>query len=81
MFSLDASTTSAILIGSASLLGWLYTQATSRAKAMRKELRWRRRNDGLRDRYIFRLEQGYNSLDRSLPEKPPGLIELEEEPW
>lgn len=73
--SLDAGTLSAIFIGAASLVGWLVTQAQARSRANRAELRWRRRQDGLKDRYVARLEYALNTRDIELPEKPEGLEE------
>lgn len=80
-WSLDPATVSTVLVTAASLLGWLYTQSTSRSKALREELRWRRKRDSLRDRYIYRLEEGYNKIDKPLPDKPDGLAELDDAQW
>lgn len=77
--SLDAGTISAIFIGAASLVGWLVTQAQARSRANRRELRWRRRQDGLKDRYVARLEYALNTRDIELPEKPEGLDEDDSE--
>lgn len=81
MGDLDTGTISALLIGAASLVGWLVTQTQARSRAQRSELRWRRKRGLLQDRYIYRLEQGYAELDRPLPEKPEGLENEEGDEW
>lgn len=80
--SLDAGTLSAIFVGAASLIGWLVTQAQARSRANRAELRWRRRQDGLKTRYVARLEYALDTRDIALPDKPEGLEEDDgEDTW
>lgn len=78
---MDAGTLSALLIGAASLVGWMVTQAQARSRTQRTELRARRKRDLLRDRYVYRLEQTLTKSDLALPEKPDGLEAMEGEEW
>lgn len=78
---MDPATISAILIGAASLIGWMVTQTQARNKAQRAELRGRRKHSLLADQYMYRLEHKLSERDIPLPPKPDGL-ELEEgEDW
>lgn len=76
--SMDAGTLSALLIGAASLVGWMVTQTQARSRAQRIELRTRRARDLLRGRYINRLELVLSDRDIPLPIKPEGLVEQDE---
>jgi hypothetical protein len=80
---MDASTLSALLIGAASLVGWMVTQTQARSRAQRDELRRRRRLDILRIKYTGQLEEEMTrrNPNMSLPVKPKGLAELEREAW
>jgi len=80
---MDASTLSAILIGAASLVGWMVTQTQARSRAQRDELRRRRRLDILRIKWagILEEEMTRRNPNMSLPTKPKGLEELERETW
>lgn len=69
---LEPSAISGFLIAGTTLLLFLYSQASSRAQSTRKRVRKLERRDDLRARYIYRLEQGYATLDRQLPDKPEG---------
>lgn len=81
MMPVDGSTVSTVLIAAAGVLGWLYTQTQARSKEQRGELKWRRRLDSGRTRYIYRLEQELNKRDIPLPQKPEDLVEAEGEEW
>lgn len=70
--TIDASTLSALLVGLATLVTWLATQANARSKAQRRELRSLRQDELARRRYIHRLEAGYADRDLPLPVKPDG---------
>lgn len=78
---MDGNYVSTLLIGVAGVIGWLYTQTQARAKEQRAELRWRRKMDLAKDRYLYRLEQGYAALDMPVPEKPDDLVDAEEATW
>ena len=78
---LDAGVVSSLLIATVTLLGWLVTKATARDKAFREELKWRRKQQGLKDRYIFRLETELNKRDIELPVKPQGMEDEMDEEW
>lgn len=78
---MDAQVLSLALIAITSFLGWAVTQGQARNKGMRSELRWRRKMDLLKDRYIYRLEQALSVKDMDLPEKPEGWEEMEGEHW
>lgn len=78
---MDPTAISGLLIGVASLVGWMVTQTQARNKAQRAELRGRRKHALLADKYIWRLEHKLSEIDVALPKKPDGL-ELEEgEDW
>lgn len=78
---LDAGVVSSLLIAVVTLLGWLVTKAQARDKAFREELKWRRKQDGLKDRYIWRLERCLNQRDIDLPKKPEGWQDEMDEGW
>ncbi|MGV8973204.1 MAG: hypothetical protein ACOH10_12855 [Rhodoglobus sp.] len=77
---MDAGTLSALLIGAASLIGWMVTQTQARSRAQRTELRGRRKRALLAERYIFRLEHALSGSDQPLPDKPEGY-EDESDDW
>jgi hypothetical protein len=77
----DAGTLSALLIGAASLVGWLTTQSQARSRAQRLELRGRRSRDLLKDRYLYALEESLAKRNLDLPTKPAGLEKAEGEEW
>jgi hypothetical protein len=80
---MSGTTASALLIGVATLLGWLVTQTQARSRENRAEIRWRRRVDLLKDRYIYRLEHSLALKDLDLPDKPDGWEETlhDEQGW
>lgn len=78
---MDPTAISGILIGVASLVGWMVTQTQARNKAQRSELRGRRRHSLLADQYMFRLETELSKRDITLPLKPEGLDPDEGEDW
>lgn len=78
---IDASLVSSALIITITVLGWLMTRAQARDKAFRSELKWRRNQDGLRDRYIHRLESALSKEDLPLPEKPKGYEDEMDKEW
>lgn len=78
---MDPTAISGLLIGVASLVGWMVTQTQARNKAQRAELRGRRRHSLLADQYMFRLEEQLSKRDIQLPPKPPGLDPEEGEDW
>jgi len=78
MLGMDAGQISVLLISLTSLLGWIITQTQARSRAIRKELRFRRTTDMMKDRYIYRLEQALAVKDLPLPEKPDGWDQIEE---
>jgi hypothetical protein len=69
---IEPSVISSFMIAATTLILFLYSQANNRARAARRRARVLERRDSLRARYIHRLELGYASLDRPLPEKPDG---------
>lgn len=79
--NVDGNYISTLLIGAAGVVGWLYTQTQARAKAQRAELRWRRKMDLAKDRYLYRLERTLAAIDMELPPKPEELVEAEETSW
>lgn len=78
---MDAGTLSALLIGAASLVGWMVTTTQARSRAQRAELRGRRKRDLLKDRYLYLLEEALARRNLPLPAKPPGLDKAEGEEW
>jgi hypothetical protein len=78
---MDPATISGLLIGAASLVGWMVTQTQARNKAQRAELRGRRRHSLLADQYMYRLEHKLSERDIPLPPKPEGLDLEEGEDW
>lgn len=78
---LDAGVVSSLLIAVVTLLGWLVTKATARDKAFREELKWRRKQDGLKYRYIWRLERELDKRDIPIPPKPEGMEDEMDEDW
>lgn len=78
---MDGNYISTLLIAAAGVIGWLYTQTQARAKEQRAELRWRRKMDLAKDRYLYRLEQGYAAHDMALPVKPEDLVDAEDATW
>lgn len=81
MPQIDGNTVSAVLIAASGLLGWLYTQTQARSKEQRGELKWRRRLDGGKTRYVYRLENELDKRGIPLPEKPEELVVAEGEEW
>lgn len=77
--TLDPSTISSILIAAAALLGWLYTQTTAKARAERKEMRWRRKRDGYIDVWIARIRIKAEANGWELPPAPKELAQMEHE--
>jgi len=78
---MDAGTLSALLIGAASLVGWMVTTTQARSRAQRAELRGRRKRDLLKDRWIYLLEESLAKHNLPTPTKPPGLDKAEGEDW
>lgn len=78
---MDPTAISGLLIGVASLVGWMVTQTQARNKAQREELRARRRHSLLADQYMFRLESTLAQRDIPFPTKPEGLDPEEGEDW
>ena len=78
---MDPTAISGILIGVASLVGWMVTQTQARNKTQRIELRSRRQHSLLADQYIFRLESALAQRDIPFPSKPEGLDPKEGEDW
>lgn len=78
---MDPAIITSLLIGAASLIGWMVTQTQARSKAQRSELRGRRKHSLLADQYMFRLETALAQRDIPLPTKPEGLDPEEGEDW
>lgn len=78
---MDPTAISGLLIGVASLVGWMVTQTQARNRAQRAELRGRRQHSLLSDQYVFRLESVLAQRDIPFPPKPEGYDKEEGEDW
>lgn len=79
--TIDAGLVSSALIITITVLGWLMTRAQARDKAFRSELKWRRKQDGLTQRYIHRLESALSKEDLPMPERPRGMEDEMDKEW
>lgn len=69
---IEPSIIASFLTAATTLMLFLYSQANGRARAARRRGRALERRDGLRARYIARLENELAERDIEYPVKPPG---------